>query len=56
LFYNTALTSETGDSLLAVYDFKAQTVLLSYAEYLGEQTPAYNRSGMLFNMTELFSL
>jgi len=55
LFYNTGATSQTGDSMLAVYDFQKQEVLLSFAEY-GTWVPAYSRPAMFLNMTQLFNL
>jgi len=45
----------TGDELLTVYDYQAQTVLISFADFQNK-IPAYSRSPTFLNMTELFSL
>jgi len=55
IFRQVAPQTVTGDELLAVYDFTAQTVLLSFADYK-TGTPAYYLSPTFLNMTELFSL
>ena len=55
LYQTSAALLETGDTLLAVYDFSAQEVYLAYSDYLSG-TPAYVRPMVLFNMTELFNI
>jgi len=45
--------SQSGDTLLAVYDFTANTVYIAFSQ---NGTPAYSRSMMELNMTQLFAL
>ena len=46
---------KTGDTLLAVYDFGANVVYVSFANYQ-TNTPAYSRPRIYLNMTQLFSI
>jgi len=45
--------SQSGDTILAVYDFAANFVYIAYS---WNGTPAYNRSQFSLNMTTLFAL
>jgi len=54
LYRYAAPLMNTGDTLLAVYDFWEQIVYLSYSEYKSG-TPAYVRPMTVLNMTELFA-
>jgi len=53
LYRNPAPMSQSGDTLLAVYDFTANTVYIAFSQ---NGTPAYSRSMMELNMTQLFAL
>jgi len=53
LYRNPAPMSQSGDTILAVYDFEANYVYIAYS-YNG--TAAYSRSQMALNMTMLFAI
>jgi len=52
LYRNPAPMSESGDTMLAVYDFDANFVYIAFSQ---NGTAAYTRPQMAFNMTMLFS-
>jgi len=55
LFRTIGGLSPTGNTLSTVFDFKRQSVYISFADY-ETGNPAYNRSMTFLNMTQLFNI
>jgi hypothetical protein len=55
LYQTSAAQLQTGDTLLAVYDYQEQLTYLAYPDFW-TGVPAYERPMVLLNMTELFNI
>jgi len=55
MFRTVAPLKNTGNAMLAIYDFVPQIAYLSYGNYT-TSNPGYNRSMNILNMTQLFNL